>query len=356
MYKYFFQSVAEPTIDFAADFDCTLRKEGLSGFMRLRNEGEFLKSVILSWIDALDELIIVFNNCHDNTEQIAHECAEKYPDKIKIYHYLPVVYPQGSLYNLNLPTSSPHSIVNYYNFALSRTSRKWTIKIDGDIIIPNKDICVKLRELYNFMNKHTPNEYLAVSGINLINHYGEFYVPNNSKYAGYYGDLCLFRCDTDTVFKKSKTLEKLDLSKRTKAKQKRIFLYYHMKFVKQDFGMNNYDFVNNPNSHYIQQYIDFLVNLKLLPLRNFLAKTGLPMVSCSQFGLKNNGNWKTRAIRYLLNSINNSYYKDQSSFINAKQLGFYKKYSFQYWVKLLNKFWQKVYKFFGRMWRRILHN
>lgn len=352
--KIFFQTVAEPTIDFTCDFSSDLRKEGLSGFMRLRNEAEFLQQAILSWIQILDELVIVFNNCQDNTEQIIRNCAEKYPEKIKIYHYLPQVYPPGSKHNCDLPSTSPHSLVHYYNFALSRTSLKWTIKIDGDLIIPTDEMRAKFREIYVDMSTHSPNEYLPVAGINLIDHYGKFYVPENSKYAGYNGDLSLFRCHNDSIFKKYNSLERLDLSERIISRKKRFFLYYHLKFVKQDFGINNYDFVGNPNSHYIQQNADFLRNIKLIPLEIIATKAKLPIVCCQDFAIRRKCHWRRQAIRNFLTAVNNSRTQNGLSEIRAKHLGLQNKYNPKAMLKLALSIFPQIYKLGNKIIRKIL--
>ncbi len=129
--------VDDPIIDFMS-FDSKKREKGMSGFMRLRNEWEFLAQSIESWLPELDELVIVYNNCQDNTEEVVRCFVNKYPEKIKAYHYIPIVYPQGSEKYKKLNVNNPHSLVYYYNFALSKTTRQYAIKIDGDLIIPQK--------------------------------------------------------------------------------------------------------------------------------------------------------------------------------------------------------------------------
>lgn len=51
----------------------TDRKKGLSGLIRTRNEAKLLGPCIDSCIDALDELIVVYNDCTDNTESVLEE-------------------------------------------------------------------------------------------------------------------------------------------------------------------------------------------------------------------------------------------------------------------------------------------
>lgn len=125
--------VFNPIVDIE-NFSSNTREQGISGFMRLRNEAEFLGKAIESWLPLLDELVIVYNNCQDKTGEVAKNYLKKYPEKIKVYHYLPIVYPQGSSLFKKLSDNDPHSLVNYYNFSLSKTTKQWAVKIDGDLI------------------------------------------------------------------------------------------------------------------------------------------------------------------------------------------------------------------------------
>ena len=60
-----FLEITEPkTIDYSTFNN---RKNGVSGFMRIKNEEQFIEKVVLSWIDYVDELIIVYNDCSDKT-------------------------------------------------------------------------------------------------------------------------------------------------------------------------------------------------------------------------------------------------------------------------------------------------
>lgn len=292
-----FFEVKEPIVDFSC-FSSQSRNDGISGFMRLRNEAEFLAQSIESWLPLLDELIIIYNNCQDNTGEIAYEYATKYPDKIKVYHYIPIVYPQGSDNYFKLNENDYHSLVNYYNFALAQTTKKWAIKIDGDLIIPNSDKIKQLKEQYHNLKENEPNAFIPVSGINIIDHLGHLYVADNAtKFCGLHGDLSLFKVDEDTIFKKGANCEYLDLSHRKK--KQNIFAYYHLKFMKNDYGLGNYDFQNNSNSNYYMKTQIFLMMLKFLPLKDVLAETNMPLVNLNDFGLNRNRDYRKDALEYL---------------------------------------------------------
>lgn len=290
-----FKEITQPIVDFS-HFNPETRSEGISGFMRLRNEGEFLAQCIESWLPELDELIIVYNNCQDNTGEIAQIYAQKYPNKIKVFHYIPTVYPQGSNKMQNLKENDFHSLVNYYNFALANTTKKWAVKIDGDLIFYKSK--GHLRKRYEQIKQENINYALPISGINIIDSKGKIFVGSSSKYAGTNGDLCLFRVDESTLFVKGNAVEVLNLSERKLLPNE--FMYYHLKFIKNDFGIGNYDFKNNPNSHYFPKQIIFLATTKLIPLKQVAPKVGLPLVKLSDFGLNRNIHYKKEAFSYLM--------------------------------------------------------
>lgn len=115
------------------------RKKGVSGMMRVRNDSEFIEACIESCIDALDELIIVYNDCSDSSPMIIQKMVNKYPEKIRAYEYLPEIFAW------NLDEKQVHDILSgeineantlsgYYNFALQKTSYEFVMKIDADQI------------------------------------------------------------------------------------------------------------------------------------------------------------------------------------------------------------------------------
>ena len=127
--------------DFYVDMSF-LKKErpvGVSGLLRVKNDAEFLSDCIDSCIDALDELIICYQDCEDNAPEIILEKQRKYPDKIKVYHYAPPVYCHGLTeeereFAFSLPDSSIHKLCNYYNYTLSKATYCYAVKIDSDQI------------------------------------------------------------------------------------------------------------------------------------------------------------------------------------------------------------------------------
>ncbi|MCQ2163640.1 MAG: hypothetical protein MJZ04_00520 [Bacteroidales bacterium] len=110
---------------------------GLSGFVRARNEGRFLGPCIDSCINALDELIVVYNDCTDNTEEVLKSKQAQYPGKIKIYNYghkvmVDHLSKEDFEYVKALPDDDPRLFATQCNYALDQISYEFAIKIDPD--------------------------------------------------------------------------------------------------------------------------------------------------------------------------------------------------------------------------------
>lgn len=107
--------------------------------MRVKNDADFIEASIESCISALDELIVVYNDCTDNSAEVIETMRLKYPEKIKVFEYPYKVLGAGLTkeeYNFakSLPKDSPLLLCNYYNFALSKVQCEYAIKIDADQI------------------------------------------------------------------------------------------------------------------------------------------------------------------------------------------------------------------------------
>lgn len=111
----------------------------VAGIMRVKNDGMFIEDCIESCIDALDELIVVHNDCTDNSVDEIEKMRRKYPDKIRRYEYPHKVLGVNITkeeYDMvkNLPEGSPQLLSTYCNFALSKVTAPYALKIDADQI------------------------------------------------------------------------------------------------------------------------------------------------------------------------------------------------------------------------------
>lgn len=143
-------------------------RKRVAGIMRVKNEGVFIRDCIASCIDALDELVVVYNDCTDNSVEEIEKMAAKYPEKIR--HY---AYPyEVKAFNLtreefeelrNAPEDDPRLLSTYFNFALSKVTADYVLKIDADQIY----FTFKLKEWCDFLRncKPEPMTLKVVGGI-----------------------------------------------------------------------------------------------------------------------------------------------------------------------------------------------
>ena len=133
------------------------RKPGVSGILRVKNDAEFVGAAIDSCIEALDELVIVYNDCTDESPKIIREKYEQYSDKISFYEYEPPIYANNLSeeeyeFIKSQPMDSPHLLASYYNFALSKVNYEFVLKIDADQIYFSDELR-KLCDAYRSVRK-----------------------------------------------------------------------------------------------------------------------------------------------------------------------------------------------------------
>jgi hypothetical protein len=227
---------------------CGTREPGISGFMRIRNEAEYLPQSIESHLPYLDELVIVYNRCTDGSDKIIRDYAEKH-NKVKAFHYEPDVYPMGSKEYHELAAVSIHSFINYSNYALAKTTKKIVVKIDGDdIAIPNK---IKFITENIRSGKLETGQYWLFVGINLWRHENKIYIPKKNPFPGL--DHGFIYMDESVHYEKGNECEFMTGNYRTFHVG---YMYYHAKGLKKGRGKDNYDLDKNPESYYAQFYYD----------------------------------------------------------------------------------------------------
>ena len=126
------------------------RQSGLTGLMRVMNDARTLAKSIDSCVTALDELIITYNDCTDDSPQIIAQKKREYPEKIQVIPYPYHVYginlnDEEYEYAKSLPEDSPFLLASYYNNALKYANYKFVVKIDADQIYFTEKL-TKLRD------------------------------------------------------------------------------------------------------------------------------------------------------------------------------------------------------------------
>ena len=247
--------VENPIISFNME-----REDGISAFMRIKNGEDYLKASILSVIDQVNEIICVFNDSIDNTEKILISLENKYPTKIKVYKYIPIVYPPNSKEYLELPETSVHSLAYYYNFAFSKTNFTYCFKLDDDqIYFP--ETLIKLKKTLE--EKENINKLIQMKGINLVDYKEKFYINLKDNYtAGI--DILFFKFNEKCNF---------------------------FKTCKLDRGINNYLLNSNTKSRYNEINIKWFTESILVSFDIYMKKKH-PQIKYQKIKFINNSNKK----------------------------------------------------------------
>lgn len=201
------------------------RKKWISGVLRTRDGWDFLEKVVTSFIDDIDELIIVNNNSTDNTSEVCKKLIQKYGNKISYYEY-----KYDILRELNKPTNSLHSFAYYSNWSISKASYKTILKVDDDnLFIPElfKKQVVKTKKILSVSRK----VFCFYWGLNFYWKEGKIWVLEKNPYSWRFGDIWFFNISPKTYFVQEWISEKLinnyfyyDL----------WFSYIHMKYFKKN--------------------------------------------------------------------------------------------------------------------------
>ncbi|WP_446446473.1 hypothetical protein [Shewanella sp. 1180_01] len=213
------------------------RLPGISAILRIKNGAEFLRSSIESHLPYYDEIVACYNDCSDNTAEILKELSEIYPEKIKVFEYLPKVHPIFSGAHNSSSTDNVHSLANFSNFTLSKVRYNVATKLDDDHIAIDRnlapvidtirrDIMLKVRKIYTF------------SGVNLaLDANGKLGVFQQEPLVGT-GDHMYFPVSSKIYFSQEKDFESFHFVEKNEKKYMGI-MYFHLKYLKEGCGFVN---------------------------------------------------------------------------------------------------------------------
>lgn len=223
------------------------RRPGISAFVRTKNGADFLAPTIRSHAPYVDEIVAVYNQCSDSTEAVLVDLQDELgPDKLRLFHYLPRVHPPGSKEHAAEPAHSPHSVVNYSNFALSRTTRRIVVKLDDDHIAFDRG----LRPMVEALRRDglAPGRMNCFSGLNLVrDEDGAVGTHAGRPFSGN-GDIGFFTMTPDAYFVHDRRFEDF-----RKYHFRRVFVgfaYWHMKYLKTGLGFANYEIESGRNRRF----------------------------------------------------------------------------------------------------------
>lgn len=119
-------------IDFQAWRDKT-KPHGISACIRVRNESQFMRAAVRSIIELVNEVVLCVQPSDDNTLEIAYDLAAEY-EKVKVFYYplVPDWIDTPGFYQKD--PDAPGHMVHMSNWALSKCSYNWILKVEGDVI------------------------------------------------------------------------------------------------------------------------------------------------------------------------------------------------------------------------------
>jgi len=264
-----------------ADLKIAERRLGISAFMRIRDGAYSLEAAIRSHIGHYDEIVAVYNRCTDATPDILARLAQELGDRLRVFHYVPGVFPPGSDGHRSTPPDHPQSLVNYYNFALSRTRFSHATKLDDDHVAmgePTARLVADIRA-----GRSGQGEMACFSGLNLARDASGLGILASEPFSGS-GDIGIFPVTPETYFVHDRRFERFRPVLRRRFHS---IVYWHLKYLKPEYGFSNYDLAVNPNSRYARRLAKIeadhavfgttgLATAQSSGLGGWLAEHGLP--------------------------------------------------------------------------------
>ncbi|MBN1314240.1 MAG: hypothetical protein JXA42_02190 [Anaerolineales bacterium] len=187
--------------------------------------------------------MIVFNQCSDRTPEIVQEFANKEPDRVKAFHYLPPVAPPAPSRHRSLSPRHVRSFVHYSNFALSKASYRVCTKWDGDMIAAPDALKRVLNDLVSLKPwtlswclSPWKMGYWWFCGVNLLDRDGKLMITKTLPVSGGRKDIGFWPVGKRNIFRHCPRYEYL----RTWWFKPSFvgFIYFHLKGIKRDRGLD----------------------------------------------------------------------------------------------------------------------
>ena len=161
---------------------------GISILLRIKNEESTIKNAILSIVDLVDEIIVVNNMSTDRTKDIIMDLESKY-ENIYCYNYNLIIPKVGIEHIKYINNNSENTLGTYYNWCLSKATKRYCIKWDGDFIGIRNNF-KRIIDIYDLKN-NTEQLSIWFTGaslyynkyVNLNSWYDEFRVITKTKNA-----------------------------------------------------------------------------------------------------------------------------------------------------------------------------
>ena len=129
--------IGEVSDELTIDFEAWRRRPklpGVSACIRVRNESQFMRAAVRSILPLVDEVILCVQPSDDNTREIAMSLENDFRDQVKSYWYplVPDWIDTPAFYAKD--PDAPGHMVHMSNWALSKCTHAWVLKVEGDVI------------------------------------------------------------------------------------------------------------------------------------------------------------------------------------------------------------------------------
>ena len=248
------------------DLNAAGRLPGIGAFMRVKNGADFIEATIRSHMPHLDEIVVVHNQCTDATPAILARLAAEFGGRLRVFPYRPKVHAPGSEAHAREPADSPASFVNQSNYALTRTRYRAAMKLDDDHLAMDE----RLAGLTGHIRADSYHlaKVLCFSGINLArDEKGAVGVLKREPFAGA-GDHFFFEVTPETRFIHHPRFEDFHHGK---PRVFTDFTYWHLKYLKPEFGFANRDIETGGNPRFERKRREFLADRRMISLAEVRA-------------------------------------------------------------------------------------
>ena len=146
------------------DFDDWKNREkphGISACIRVRNEGQFMGAAVRSVLPLVDEVVLCVQPSDDDTLEQAEVMRAVWPEKVRV-HYYPIVPDWiDTMGFYEKDPDAPGHLVHMSNWAMSKCTYSWILKVEGDVIA--------LPTLGGFIDRALTDNRLMYYGLVILN-------------------------------------------------------------------------------------------------------------------------------------------------------------------------------------------
>lgn len=136
-----------------------MRPQGLSAFVRCKNEEEYIVPSLLSAYRVFDEILVALNNSTDRTRRLVEDLLPDHP-AIRLVDYPHECSPIGPGYHDRIHADPSASLARFYNWCTEQTVFSHVCKWDGDMIATPE-----FERVRNFI---TANDVVAFDGYDVL--------------------------------------------------------------------------------------------------------------------------------------------------------------------------------------------